>query len=453
MPDRRAELLRWAVALALLAPVIALYAAHYLLLPQELFAHGFIQYDQPYYMANAREHFDGGFSLTYGLPFSTDYDTPRIYVQPLSLLLGTVWELTRFDPGAIYVVAGLIFGLICLRLAVALYEALFGLAGFGQRLGLVLFIWGGGVFALAGAAFMVAKGLGDPADLLIFDPARGWWFFNFGRNLVYPTEALYHLLTVAILLSLLRRRFAWAALLCLLLSISHPYAGLQVALTLLVWAAVERFFLLRSETVPRWFVPAIAAVLIFHLGYYMGVLATSEEHRQTVALWQRNIPGLIGWMPIGGGYVLVGALALWRLRERDRAGEALAVPHNRLFLFYFLVSFSLANHEFLISPHQPIHFTRGHIWTPLFLLGAPVLIALLERIWSALRPWLRWAGVTVVAGLFLLDNLVFFAVTIPEMAVQPTNAPTVSDDERALLRQLDDPRFEGYLVVLSLIHI
>ena len=446
-PDRKAELLRWAVALALLTPVILLYAAHYLLLPEGLFAHGFIQYDQPYYMANAREHFDNGFSLLYGLPFSPDYDTPQVYFQPLSLAFGAILELTGVDPGALYVGAGLLFGLACLRLVIALYETLFGLAGFGQRLGLVLFVWGGGVFALAGAAYMAWKGLAAPSDLMVLEPASGWWFFNFGRNLVYPTEALYHLLAVAILLLLLRKHNVGAVFLCLLLSLSHPYAGLQVVLAVFVWAGFERYFLRREESAPRWFVAALGAVLFFHLAYYLGVLATSEEHRQTVALWQKNIPGLLDGITMALAYALVGGLALWRLRDRDRAAAALALPHNRLFLFYFLISFALANHEFLISAHQPIHFARGHIWMPLFLLGAPILIGLLDRIWNWLRPWLRWTGLAAVVSLFLLDNLAFFAIYIPAMAEGPTNAPTISRQERELLRQLDDPRFEGYLLV------
>jgi hypothetical protein len=40
-----------------------------------------------YYMANAREHFDQGFQLTYGNPYAS-YGTPAIYFQPHIFLLG-----------------------------------------------------------------------------------------------------------------------------------------------------------------------------------------------------------------------------------------------------------------------------------------------------------------------------------------------------------------------------
>lgn len=447
MRDSRHSAFRWLASLALLLPVAALYLAHYLLLPEGLYAHGFIQYDQPYYMANAREHFDNGFSLLYRLPFTPNYETPALYIQPLSLLYGLLLHITGIDPGVLYVLSGLVFGVVCLRLAIALFELLFGLESFAQRLCLLLFAWGGGLFILAGAAYLAWKGGSDPAMLLTFDPAGGWWFLNFGRNLVYPTEAFYHLLTLAILILLIRKHWVWAAVVCFLLSLSHPFTGLQIALTVLLWAAFERTFLLRAEGPPRWFPPAIAAILVLHLGYYLGVLASSPEHARIVGVWRQEIPGLLDLIPMICAYALVGGLALWRLRNRVAAGEALAAAHNRLFVFYFLVSFALANHEFLIPPHQPIHFTRGHVWTPLFLLGAPVLIALIARIWSWLRPLLRWSALAALAGLFLLDNLTFLGVSIYEIARGGTNAPTITKEERQLLRQLDDPRFQGFLVV------
>lgn len=441
------SLKRWLAALALLTPVILLYLAHYLLLPEGLFAHGFLQYDQPYYLANAREHFDAGFSLLYRHPFSPNYDTPALYGQPLSLALGTILQVTGIDPGLLSVLSGLLFALICIRLAIALYEALFGLEDFARRFCLVLFVWGGGIFVIGGIAYTIWKGDPDPNKLLVLDPFGGWWFLNFGRNLVLGTEAFYHLLSFALLIALLRTRYALAALLCLLLSLSHPYTGLQLALIVLVWALFERYFLLRAEGPPRWFAAAVAAILTFHLIYYLGVLATSPEHLQTVEVWRRKIPGLLDAIPMVCAYALVGGLALWRLRDRVLAGAALGQAHNRLFVFYFLVSFALANHEFLLPGHQPIHFTRGHIWTPLFLLGAPALIALTGRIWLMARPMLRWAALAALGCLFLLDNAVFLGLNAAANARGETNAPNITLEERALLAQLDDPRFAGYLLV------
>jgi hypothetical protein len=54
---------------------------------------GFIQYDMPYYMANAREAFDpargaGGFTPWYESPFSASDTPPRLHFQPLPFTLG-----------------------------------------------------------------------------------------------------------------------------------------------------------------------------------------------------------------------------------------------------------------------------------------------------------------------------------------------------------------------------
>ena len=117
---------RWLLALLLMIPVFILYAGHVVHGPAGFGPTGFIQEDQLYYVANARKHFDGAFSLVYGNPFSLWLDTPRIYFQPASLLLGTSFFLTGADPGLVYVVFGFLAGLVFVRIAVALFERLFG---------------------------------------------------------------------------------------------------------------------------------------------------------------------------------------------------------------------------------------------------------------------------------------------------------------------------------------
>ena len=98
------EPILWGISLTLLAPILVTYAVHFLVQPGGLGGAGFLQYDQFYYIANAREHFDSGqFHFLYNLPFSPFEDSPRIYVQPLSLLLGSLYHFTGLQPGHIYV--------------------------------------------------------------------------------------------------------------------------------------------------------------------------------------------------------------------------------------------------------------------------------------------------------------------------------------------------------------
>src|SRR5262245_66512262 len=66
----------WFFAVLLYAPVLIPYAAHHL--PRdgdERIPTGFVQYDQPYYMANARQYLDGATDgLRYASPFSACHE-------------------------------------------------------------------------------------------------------------------------------------------------------------------------------------------------------------------------------------------------------------------------------------------------------------------------------------------------------------------------------------------
>src|SRR5262245_48618884 len=128
MSRRSAEGRRWLASLLLLAPFAYPFVTHFLGAPAGMSPSGFIQPDMPYYVGNAREHFDnGGFTLAYGLPYSPSYDTPRIYFQPQTLVLGVVMKVSGLDPAALFLLFGVVSGLACIRLALALFERRFGL--------------------------------------------------------------------------------------------------------------------------------------------------------------------------------------------------------------------------------------------------------------------------------------------------------------------------------------
>ena len=121
-------------------------------------------------MAVAREHFDGGgFRLLYGLPFSPSDSTPAIYFQPHTLVLGLLWRVTGWDPGVVFVVFGAAAAWLCARVALALYRELAGLEDTADRLGVLAFVWGGGLLVLAGLLAFWIRG-GGVAELLTFEP-------------------------------------------------------------------------------------------------------------------------------------------------------------------------------------------------------------------------------------------------------------------------------------------
>ena len=429
---------RWLAALVLLLPAAGLYASHFAHArsdPQKV-ATGFLVYDMPYYLANARELFDpGSLHASYGNPFSPAPETPRIYFQPMTLLYGLTWQWTGLDPGTVFLAFGLLFGVLWLRLVIEAYEEWVGLGSRLHWLGLVCFVWGGGLLAAAGTA---AAG---PGGLLRFDPSEGWWCLNLGRNLVLPTEALYHALAFGCILALVRERFALAFAALALLSASHPFAGIQFLLIVSAWSFQERW-LQRNTSVPPLLLAGCAVLTVLHLAYYLFFLPSFEEHASVMQQW--TLPYNLDWQNMLPAYALVGGLALFRVRSAERAKRLLAEPQQRLLLAWFGVTFLLANHEWFITARQPIHFTRGHIWTPLFLLGGPTLLALFAWLRGRSARALGVLGPAAVCAVLLADN----ALWLRHQARQPTGIYLTPAAQRVFedLSQRE-PRDRGALVV------
>jgi hypothetical protein len=433
--SRSGSALSWLASILLTLPAAWAYVLHYRA-PAGMIPTGFIHGDMATYMAHAREYFDGG-GLTYGNPYSPAYDTPAIYFQPWTLVLGVIWRVTQLDPGIIFVAFGAVSAVVCVRLAMELYREIIGLRTAPQWLGFIAFVWGGGVLVLAGFAFNTLTG-DDSLGIFRFDSDGGWWFLNFGRNFIYPTEAFYHALFLGCVLTAIRRQYVPALLIAGTLSISHPFSGVQLLLILTTWCFVEWYFL-RSREVPGSFVAMCVALLALHLAYYIGFLNLFPEHRSFAERWAQ--PWVYHAKNFGPAYLLVGGLTAWRMRQFERATTVLAVPFNRLLLAWFAVSFLLANHEFAMRPVQPLHFTRGYVWMPLFLLGAPVLVRLLTTLWASRSRVLGPALCVAVLGVFVADNAAWFA------SLRSPIGRYLTEDNRELLHWLARDEHRGSVIL------
>jgi hypothetical protein len=449
-PHANGNLAWWAyVALALpaLVPLGVACIAPYL---EGKVPTGFIQSDMPYYMANAREHFDRGFQLTYGNPYAP-YGTAAIYSQPHILVLGL---LERFGLGP--AMAFNLFGLatLCFTtiVAVRFYRELVGLETPAQKLGLLCFFWGGGLLTIAGLARCLVRGAPFTADnLLHYDVFHGWWMFNFGRNLVYPTEAFYHGVALLSLLLLLRRRYLGSLMLSALLSWSHPFAGLTLALILMMYSALE--LTLKSKAVAPVMLAGAVLIAALHIGYYGVFLNRFADHRALQSQWS------LAWLYRPTTFVpalsLVGILALLRLVRPPGFKQALSTPRTRLLLVWFAVVFALSQHNLIAKPLQPIHFTHGYDWMALFFLGAPLLIALFERLLAIPAIQLRAVAVGAVLLVFTLDNITWLGCHIFPTSIR--EFVELTPDQKAVLQWIDrntappdmvvseDPKL-GYLV-------
>jgi hypothetical protein len=439
------ELRVWLISLALASPAFLPYVSHFAAPPAGRLPTGFIAYDMPYYVANAREHFDQGrFRLFYSNPFDARSDAPAIYVQPMSLALGATLHATGIPPGALFVVFEFLAAWVCARVAFALYAEIVGLGGWARRLGLVAFFWGGGLLVLAAAGYsLITRGVIE--RIFRFDPSNGWWFLNFGRNLVFPTEALYHALFFGSVLCLIRRRFVAATLSAFILSVSHPFSGVELLLILATWSGMEVLFV-RSTVIPKAFFIAVLALLTLHVGYYLGYLGRFPEHRALMKTW--TIAWELDAVNFVPAYALVGALAFWSFRRLDLARQFFAQPRNRLFLTWFLVAFALANHEFAVRPIQPLHFARGYDWTPLFFMAAVPLVGLLATARRLGGRMIGTAAVSVIMGILLLDNAVWLAqFPIKALAGRPDSGITVSAAQLDLYRWFCRDENDGAVVL------
>jgi hypothetical protein len=122
----------------------------------------------------------------------------------------------------------------------------------------------------------------------------------------------------------------------------------------------------------------------------------------------REVPWILHWYNEIPEYGIVGFAALWQLRTRRRFAAALGDRTHRLLFAWFAGAFLLANHDLFISPRQPIHFTRGYLWVPLFLIGAPMMTRITVRLLAAPRR-VRLPALIALSGLFLFDNAGWFA--------------------------------------------
>ena len=415
------ELRLWLVSFLLLLPAAIPYVAHYTSIGHTL-PTGFIQGDQAYYMSNAREHFDSGrFTLLYRNPFNPTDENPLIYFQPHILLLGLLLEFTQWDPGTVYVLFGFIAAWTCARIALALYKQIVGLRSSAHWIGLIAFFWGGGMLVLCGgviSGYYAYHGMPLlPINFYLkylfqLDPSQGWWFLNFGRNLVFPTEAYYHCLFFGSIVLILKRRMAAAAIIVFLLALSHPYTGLELLAIVFVWSFTERFFT-TNPTIPTWFAMICGVILLGHIVYYLIYLPQFESHRVIMTQWQQ--PWILRPETTLTAYAIVGLLSIWTLRRVSFIRSFFSGSTNRLLFVWFIVAFLLANHQYLIRAVQPIHFTRGYVWTALFFIGAPSLIILLEKMQSSRRV-LSKVGMAAFLIAFLLDN----ATWLTAVAVSPS---------------------------------
>jgi len=398
------NLTRIAIAILLTTPIMGIVITNYLHAIHNAYVPtGFFQYDMPYYLANAHQYVDGQHNgIAYSNPYDFEDNSPRIYFHLLHLIYGIL--LNFLDPGFIYVASGLLFAAMSFYFLQKLIDEYSPNQGMINVLMTFIVAWGGGCLVLISILVSVFKG--NSIHYFTYDPFDGWWFLNFGRNFIYSTEGFYHLLVVLLFLSVIQKKFTSTLVITWGLVLSHPFTGLQYSLIVACWFAFERYFL-GTETVRRQSAPLFFLPVLFCIVYSLVFLPLFPSHKALMT--QMTLDWSMKSTTILGAYILVAVPVFIRIRNSKKFVECFQDPFNRFLAVSALVSFLLANHEFFIAnPMQPLHFTRGHIWTPLCLLAIPVFISIIKRISNFRNIFARVFCSSILIIALTSDNFVWF---------------------------------------------
>ena len=185
------------LSLLLTLPVILFVLQQYYKHAPDLKPTGFTLDENVLYMSYAHQYLDQDhFSFFYSNPFDGNPQSPAIYFQPVNFLFAGVMKMGA-DPGLSFTIFGLLMCFCCIFLGIKILQLLLPDSK-QQSFIALLFIWGGGLTALAGlmgSAFIHGYQTQHWIDgIYQADPANGWWGLNWGRTLFIPLEAYYHFL-------------------------------------------------------------------------------------------------------------------------------------------------------------------------------------------------------------------------------------------------------------------
>jgi len=400
-------------------------------------ATGFLQYDAPYYLANARAIFERGNGFAYPNPYDPDPNSPVIYFHWLIWLLGAGVKFLHLDPGMLYAAMGFIAAFVCGALTLKLVELTLPDPK-GRKWWFLLTMWGGGIVFIAGAIGNLRAGRPLMEYPFGLDTGNGSWLSNWGRNIQFPTEAVYHGLVAAAWIAILQRRWLPAILTVVALAATHPFSGLQHLLILSAWFL---FVALKDRTPAAW--GRIGMVLIaggLFAGYYFWFLNRFPAYRNLAALWSVPDP----WYSVCGINLLVsiGPLAVLAICslycKHWRANEA-----DKFWIIAFAITFLLMKHDWFIAPHQPAHFIHGYQWLPLWLIALPQLQSWTTLLFARVSRLKASLVCIFCCCLFISDN---GAVIASELNGAERDVFSFAPGEREMFAWMNHAHLRGVLV-------
>lgn len=458
-----------------LLPFWAVPIAHVASNPET--ATGFFHYELPYYVANGRAAFERGNGIFYPNPYDPALDSPAIYAHWLPWMLGLATSRCGFDPGDVILsltfFASVAFAWATWSLvqhrACGAGRSVAGASSHGAarsspnhcHLSFLLAMWGGGLLCCAGTVTAGLQSTPWLESALQFDPGAGMWFLNWGRNALFPTEAVYHTLVACCWLAEIKAQKRVANGCLFLLATTHPWSGLELLLTINLWRGIQ-FFSLRTRSA-RNQLSMSAALLLTFLLYYKFWLSRFPQHAELQQVWELNwslswTAAILAYVPV---FVPCAVLIVRKLRTLKHDQLSAGIPDSRqqratcaagvfsrteqLLLCALFVATGMAFHDRFIKPVQPLHFTRGYVWMPMFLIGLPVIM----EWWNRGRHRVQKYAVMLLVIVVMADNFVFSVVHSNQQLTQVSGFH-LDTEERSLLASLHGKRGAVLLESLEL---
>src|SRR5690606_471844 len=104
--------------------------------------------------------------------------------------------------------------------------------------------------------------------------------------------------------------------------------------------------------------------------------------------------------------------------------------------------------DLVMEAKQPLHFSRGYLWSGLLLLGAPLLQRWLQALLRPAAAGLRRGALATAILLSVSDNAAWFAWRAQEQLAGFTQF-LLRPGQWAVLEALRDPDYAGHLLVSS----
>ena len=170
----------------------------------------------------------------------------------------------------------------------------------------------------------------------------------------------------------------------------------------------------------------------------MVFLNLDPEHKQQESQWKTTYDQLYkNWAMLGKNFIpsyfLVFIFSAMNFYPSKNFLPFFKNPFYRLLLVLGLSNFIIANHEFIISPLQPIHFTHGMVWFPFALLS---LVFFLKKIKS--RKY-STPALACFCFLFTIDNSIWYAKRIyQEFKGQNQQTHRLTNEEKEIINFLKE---------------